>query len=204
MPTNVERPASDTHDWVSIGFHWATVLLLLVVFTLALFPGIVKGSTAVHMTLGLLFLIVIPARGIWRLFRATAPNRSNEPRLSRLAATSVHLLLYALLILIPLLGWVYADARGIELSPLGIEMPRLADFDRGYARSVYFWKKWAAYSLLGLIFCHASAAIFYHHFLKNDGVLRSMLPLPSHGLASGWPAHAGQRDRDVILGQSQT
>jgi cytochrome b561 len=149
----------------------------VLIFALTLFPGFVKGSIALHKTLGLTLLVIIPLRAAWRLFKGNRPQASAaEPFLLRLGAKGAHLALYALLLATPLLGWLYADAKSLDVSPFGLDLPVLADYDRQFAWSVYYWKKWAAYGLLGLISVHALAAIGYHSLIRKDGVLRSMLP----------------------------
>ncbi len=177
MRTNRHASADETHDAVSIALHWTTVLLILCLFLLSLFPGIVKGSIALHKTLGLLVLIIVPLRIAWRLFGARRPQTMQaEPLLLRLGATGAHLALYALLLVTPMLGWLYVDAKGMELALLGFELPSVTYYDRELAMSVYWLKQWAAYGLLALILAHAAAAIGYHSWIRRDGVLRSMVP----------------------------
>jgi cytochrome b561 len=94
----------------------------------------------------------------------------------RLGAKGAHLALYGLLIVTPMLGWLYQDAKAIDVHFFGLELPMLVYYDRELAMWIYGWKKVAAYGLLALIFLHAVAAIGYHAVLRKDGVLRSMLP----------------------------
>jgi hypothetical protein len=58
-------------------------------------------------------------------------------------------------------------------------LPQLVDWDRDFAQSIYWWKKWTSYGILALILVHAVAAIAYHHLFRKDGVLRSMLTVPA-------------------------
>ncbi|WP_431860727.1 cytochrome b [Azospirillum sp.] len=171
-------PASRaSYDAVSIAFHWITFLLVLAIFVLALFPGIVKGSIALHKSLGLLLLAVVPLRLAWRLTLGRKPaHDTGDPAILRLAASGAHVALYALLIVTPLLGWLFADTKGMELKFFGADIPALALYDRAFAWMVYAWKQWIAYGLLALIFAHAAAAIGYHAVIRKDGVLRSMMP----------------------------
>jgi cytochrome b561 len=176
MRSGYGQPAA-RYDSVTIGFHWLTVALVTAMFLLALFPGVVKGSIALHKTLGLIILIVVPLRILWRLFRGRrVPPPDDMPALLRLGALGAHVGLYVLLLLTPALGWLYVDAKGSELSLFGFEMPSVAYYDRALAMTVYGWKQVAAYGLLALIFAHAGAAIVYHHLIRRDAVLQAMLP----------------------------
>ncbi|WP_374447464.1 cytochrome b [Stella sp.] len=167
----------DRHDTVTIALHWITVGLVAAMFLLALVPGVVKGSIALHKNIGLLLLVVVPLRLVWRLTlgrRLAGP--ADVPKLLRLGAKGAHVALYALLLGTAALGWLYVDAKGMELHLFGVDVPSVAYYDRELAMAVYGWKKLTAYTLLALIFAHAAAAIVYHHWLRGDGVLAAMLP----------------------------
>lgn len=177
MRSNTGSSTGESYDSVSIAFHWITVALVLAIFVLALFPGVVKGSIALHKSLGLLLLAVVPLRLVWKLAAGRKPRHAgDDPLILRLAATGAHAALYLLLLATPLLGWLFVDTKGMELSVFGIHVPALALYDRDFAWMVYAWKQWIAYGLLALIFAHASAAIGYHAIIRRDGVLRSMMP----------------------------
>ena len=167
----------ESYDRTSIVFHWLTFFLVLAMFLLALVPGVVKGSIELHKTIGLSILIVVVLRIAWRLARGARPrNAEGVPLLLHAGAKVGHIALYALLIATPVLGWLYVDAKGIEVSFLGFELPTLNYYNRELAMQIYGLKKLVAYGLLALILVHAAAAIVYHHMLRGDGVLRSMLP----------------------------
>lgn len=186
-------PAGDVYDRTTIGFHWIVAAIVLALFFLALCPGFIKGSIALHKSLGLMLLIVVPLRMIWRLcFGRRTQTSSREPFILRLGAQAAHLAIYALLLIIPMLGWLYQDAKAIDVDPFGleVEMPTLIYYNYHLATQIYLVKQIAAYSLLALIGAHAGAAVFYHHLLRGDGVLRSMLPrcLRRGRLAAGFLA----------------
>ena len=168
---------NDTYDRVTILLHWATVAIVVALFALAWFPGVIKASIFYHKTIGILLLGLIPIRILWRLFLGRKTNTSaSEPLLLRLGAQAAHLALYALLLIVPLLGWLYQDAKALPVYAFGIELPMLTYYNREQAALIFEIKKIAAYGLLALIVAHAGAAIVYHHMMRKDGVLRSMLP----------------------------
>lgn len=171
----IDSPRSDSYDALSIIFHWITAFLVIAIFALALAPGVIRGSIALHNTLGFLLLIVVPLRALWRLAHGGAIRRQKEAPFARITATVTHGLFYVLLVGIPVLGLFYVDAKGIDFKPFGIHLPQIVDYDRGLAQTLYVWKKVFAYAMLALILLHAAAAIVYHHFFRRDGVLRSMM-----------------------------
>lgn len=103
---------------------------------------------------------------------------ADEPTLEwwqKAASHMTHWGLYALLLLLPLLGWIgvsYYGARGI----FGLfSLPALVSENKASAEFVLSLHKWAAYLLIAMVGAHVGAAIF-HHFIRGDGVLRRMLP----------------------------
>ena len=170
--------APDSYDAASIVLHWVTAFLVIAIFALAISPGIVRGSIALHSTLGLLLLIIVPLRAVWRFVKGGEVKRTGGSPASRAAAMLAHGLLYLLLVGIPLLGLIYIDAKGVPFKPFGIALPQIAYYNRELAQTVYLWKTWLSYFMLGLILLHAVAAIAYHHYVRKDEVLRSMIVPP--------------------------
>lgn len=190
--TGIDRV--DAYDSVSIALHWATFVLVALMFLLALVPGIVKGSIDLHKALGFVVFALVAARLVWRLAKGRAPRHEPaDPLPLRLAAKAAHYALYGLLLAAPVLGWLYLEAKAVDVHPFGImwiEMPSPLYYDRELAMTIYGWKKVVVYILLALILVHAAAALVYHNVIKGDGVLRSMLPqrwrraLPAAALAA--------------------
>src|ERR1017187_861076 len=94
----------------------------------------------------------------------------------RQAAVVAHALLYALLVVIPLSGWLYSSASGVEVVYLGlIPLPDPVSKDRALAdilRNVHLTLN---FTLLALVCIHVVAAL-KHHFVDRDAVLTRMLP----------------------------
>lgn len=194
------RQRSAKYDPVSKALHWTTAGLVTAMFVLALAPGVMDGSIYLHKALGMMILVVVAFRFGWRL---TRPKRDDASRVKQtpqqLVASLVHLGFYGLLFAIPLLGWAYLGAKGVELDVFGIELPAFTFFGSGrdVAAALYEVKKFFSYGMLALIGLHAAAALFHHYFHRDD-VLSSMLPQfkPKDGAktaAGGGLAHAAQR-----------
>ena len=92
----------------------------------------------------------------------------------RLAAWFVDLGV-ALLIGLPLAGWVILSAAGKPIPFFGLELPALVAPDTDLAKFVKGWHEWfgaLGYWLIGL---HALAGL-YHHYVVRDNTLLRMLP----------------------------
>jgi cytochrome b561 len=98
------------------------------------------------------------------------------PDWQRHAATVTHLLLYALLLLVPISGWLYSSATGVQVVYLGlIPLPDLVPNDKTWAAVLRATHLTLNFTLFALVCVHAAAA-FKHHFVDRDPVLIRMLP----------------------------
>jgi cytochrome b561 len=169
------------YDTTAKAFHWIIVALLVVQYPLGwLMPDIHRGMTpgnpmTWHISIGSVILMVIIARLIWRLTHPVAPE-SSLPPWQRLAAASVHWLLYALVLLTTLSGWLFASARGWAISWFFIlPTPMLTGEDRALARAINGWHQVFEWALLIVIGMHVGAA-FLHLFYYRNGVVQRILP----------------------------
>src|ERR1700687_765611 len=104
MQTNQPVAGKDVYDTVTIFLHWLITVLVLLMFVLAIWPGVVKGATALHKSIGLLILVLVPIRIGWRLIFGRRTNiLDGEPLIVRLGAKGAHIMLYLLLLITPML-----------------------------------------------------------------------------------------------------
>lgn len=158
--------------------HWLTAAL---VFT-ALFVGFVMVNSlgsytqliVVHKTLGALILLVMVVRVINRW---THRPPAWPPTIGALEGRLVGLsekLLYALLLLQPLVGWAMLSAAGGPVVVFGtVALPRIAPFDG----QLYWVLRQAhsviAYTLMAVIAAHVSAVLL-HTLTLRDRLIERM------------------------------
>lgn len=184
-------------EWGAVSklLHWVVVALVLVMAWLGLTMGDLpngpdKAATyALHKSIGLTVLAVVAVRLGWRLVAGAAAPVAGTPRWQARIATATHWALYALLLAMPLSGWLLNSAAGSPLQWFGlVDIPAIAGQDHTLreravdAHELLFW----ALALLALL--HAAAA-FYHHLFVGDATLARMLP-------RGWLGRARQASRD--------
>src|SRR5215218_203339 len=102
-------------------FHWVIVVLIITQFVLAkraegLSPVAKIGILATHKSVGITILALALLRLTWRLFNPIPKLPSGTPRWQELAAHASHFLLYALLLIQPMLGWLMSSARAFSVS----------------------------------------------------------------------------------------
>lgn len=167
---------------LSIGLHWLMLLLLAAVYACIelreVFP---KGSDprealkAWHFMLGLAVFTLVWLRLAVRGFSAAPPIVPPPSTWEKKLAGAMHLALYALMIGLPLAGWLMLSAAGKPIPFFGLELPALIGENKALARTLkeaHEAVATAGYVLIGL---HAMAALF-HHYVKRDNTLQRMLP----------------------------
>lgn len=163
--------------------HWLIVALLIVQFIIAWTMPDIRRDTPLttiidlHFSFGMLILFVVVIRLGWRATHTQPEPEDGLPPLQVASAQAVHWLLYLLLFVVPILGWINASWRGYPVTLFGLfEMPQLvAKHAPGWGVTGDIHGFLAEYVLLALVGLHVAAAL-YHHFIRRDGVLRRMLP----------------------------
>ena len=173
--TTLQRPGALHYDRLTIALHWATVVLVAL-----LWPG---GQTvdilghagtptlrAIHIILGLTLGAVLIARVLWRSTGGRSLRSSGDGLLERVAHAG-HILLYVLIAATIGLGIATAWIAGDQVFGL-FTFP---GHDRVLARATRHWHSFAANAILILALGHAAVALL-HQYVLRDGTLDRMLP----------------------------
>jgi superoxide oxidase len=105
----------------------------------------------------------------------TPPIVPAAPKWQSVAALIVEFSLYALMVVLPILGWLTLSAEGDPIPFFGLQLPALVGADKPLAErteELHVSLATAGYFLIGL---HAAAALF-HHYVQRDNTLKRMLP----------------------------
>jgi cytochrome b561 len=168
------------YDGVAVGLHWTTAVLVLLQFGLAetwsWFPRpTLHLMFMAHMSFGILLAAVVAGRIVWRLMPVRPPLPA-AAGLAEFAATIVHGLLYAMLTLQVLLGFVLRWSDHEAMNFFGLLIPPMIPTVPAPAHEVmadvHHWAGWAMVMLAG---GHAATAL-YHHFVARDLILTRMAP----------------------------
>jgi cytochrome b561 len=183
MQLGVHR--ADRYDHVAVALHWLLAIALLAQVALGFYLQEIPRNTPargwwvnLHKSTGLVLLALILVRLGWRLaHRPPAMPAVMSAAQRRLAAWG-HVLLYAVMLVLPLTGYVASNFSKwgvkffnvIELPPWGPQDKRLYDLfnDAHQALAVVFTI---------LIVVHVVAAV--RHLVLRDGVFARMWPRAS-------------------------
>jgi cytochrome b561 len=167
---------------LSIAMHWLMLLLIVGAYASIelreLYP---KGSDprealkTWHFMLGLSVFFLVWLRLLFRLMGATPAIVPAINRWQSVSAKLMHIALYLLMIIVPLLGWMILSAAGKPIPFFGLELPGLITENKELIKIFkerHISIAEAGYYLIGL---HTLAALV-HHYYYRDNTLTRMLP----------------------------
>ena len=179
----IEKATGGAYTGTAKALHWLIVALLIAQFIFAwTMPHIgrtVPVSTLIdlHVWFGVSILLVAVVRLAVRATHGEPEPEDGLPPWQHQSARMMHWLLYVLLFVVPILGWMNASWRGMTVSFFGLfELPKLmATRAPGWGWTGDVHGLLANYAMLALVGLHVTAGL-YHYFIRRDRVLQRMLP----------------------------
>jgi cytochrome b561 len=178
-------PRRPSFDRLTIGLHWATVFLVVALFTSAWLHAFAEGLQSdfsplllqIHRSFGVTIWVVTALRLVWRLTHASVPPFPTQmTKLHRATVKLSEYGLYALLLVQPATGLLTTLFGG---RPFALFFWRISPFmprDEMLRAAFHLSHELGAWALAVLTVGHASAALF-HHFVLRDDVLECMAPV---------------------------
>ena len=175
------RSTQRGYGWAAIGLHWLMLVLIVAVYCTMDFKSVYpRGSDSRaalanwHYLLGLSVFVLVWLR---LLIRACGEEPAITPPLPKWQAVTsrlLHALLYALMIALPILGWLTVSARGVPVMISGAEVMPLIGKDPELGKLLKDLHETLASAGYFLVALHSAAAL-YHHYVKHDNTLKRML-----------------------------
>ena len=180
----VTVPATWRYTRPAIFFHW--VLAALIPFQIGLgwymlFIEDSPGSTAyfaLHVSLGLTAALLIALRLMWRLNNRPIPLPATLPAWQAKVANLTHVLLYVLLVLMPITGFLGASLSGEPLAFFGIPLPSWTSGNDTLKEQFFTAHAIIAWALVALVSLHVLGAL-KHLLIDKDSVFGRMWPWQS-------------------------
>jgi cytochrome b561 len=185
-----------TYTPTARGLHWLIALLIFVQLPLGFYmsyrgndmPSVDESGKPVigvwdaltgflyssHKTLGLIILALVVWRLLYRLTQGAPRSDPTVPPPLTGISHLVHWGLYALLIAVPVIGYV-GISYGDYLDVFGVHLPALSEKNEDISKQAFHWHELAAWVLIGFASVHIAAAI-YHRFIRRDRVVERMIP----------------------------
>lgn len=184
---------TNRYSTVAIGLHWLlAVLLVSMVFfgwyMDGLREGLMSGDSTLqevqfaynmHKTTGLFVLVLSLFRLGWRLTHPVPGMPDHMASWEKFAASATHWAFYALMIGMPIGGWVAASASPFPtllFNRADMVLPKLpVPQTEALADLVGSGHSAGGWAILVLVALHIGAAL-KHQFIDKDGLLARMLP----------------------------
>jgi len=171
------------YSTVSLTLHWLIAALVVTQIGLIVAHEATDGPISrefvnLHKSTGLSILVLTLVRLAWRIANPAIPLPDAVPRWQKLLARTTHVLFYALLIAMPLVGWSASSAAGREIVWFGLFNWPLLPIGGGreMAGNLMDIHELAAKFLIALVVLHIIGAL-KHQFVDRDNVLHRMIPI---------------------------
>jgi cytochrome b561 len=169
------------YDRVTISLHWLTFALVVLLFGLAETWGFLehgtslkKGLQSLHISLGILLTAIVAIRLIWRaVIGRHLPSVTTGPAAG--AAKAMHFVLYLLLLVQIVMGFLYRWAQAESFMFFGLFPIQFATIKNSALAhtfgTIHNFNAW----MIIILVCFHSAAALIHHYTFKDNVLRRMI-----------------------------
>ncbi|MBU2606050.1 MAG: cytochrome b/b6 domain-containing protein [Alphaproteobacteria bacterium] len=168
---------------VAIALHWA--IAALIIFMIWLGWNMEENETRyqLHKSIGITILLLSVIRVAWRMLNPPPALPSDMKPLEVKAAHYIHVGLYALMILMPLLGWALVSTSKFQVPTVLFgavswpDLPFMADLRGNKPVHVVLetMHSKGAWVIIGLLVLHVAGAL-KHEFSPEEGVLKRMVP----------------------------
>ncbi|EAZ99258.1 cytochrome b [Marinobacter sp. ELB17] len=175
------RNSQATYGLVAVFLHWLVALTVVGMFGLGYwmvgltyYDAWYKQGPDIHRSVGVLLFIAMLLRVVWRLMNPRPEPMPGHRRWELVAAHLAHGLLYVLLFVAMVSGYLISTADGSSVSVFSwFDVPSITGRIKGMedtAGVVHYWVTWSVVVLAGI---HALGAL-KHHFIDRDNTLRRM------------------------------
>ncbi|WP_296657177.1 cytochrome b [Thiobacillus sp. 0-1251] len=164
----------------AIVLHWLVALLIFVAFPLGLYMADLPLSPeklklfSYHKWIGVTVFMLAGLRVVWRLTHTPPPLPASVAGWQRRASVVAHGLLYLLILVIPISGWLMSSAKGVQTVWFGVlPLPDLIGKDKALGHLLEEVHETLNYTLLALVVLHVAGAL-QHHFIERQPFLQRM------------------------------
>lgn len=166
----------------AMSLHWLIALMLFGMFGFGLYMVELPLSPqklkfySYHKWAGVTVFLLVLARLAWRITHRPPALPADIPAWQVTAAKAGHHLLYLLMVIVPLSGWLMSSAKGFQTVWFGVlPLPDLLAKDEALGEALLLTHRLLNWFFMLVVAGHVVAAL-KHHFIDRDGLLSRMLP----------------------------
>ena len=176
------RSTADHYGRLAMLMHWGVLLLIVGVYGTMEWREFVpkedplRGTLRTwHLSLGLIVFASVWLRLLLRAIEPTPAITPPLPAWQELPGRVMHWALYAMMIVLPVTGYLMGNADDRTVSFFGLPLPRLIGPDKALGELLEEIHEIVANAGYFLIALHSAAGLF-HHYVQHDTTLARMLP----------------------------
>ncbi|VAV97074.1 hypothetical protein MNBD_ALPHA02-330 [hydrothermal vent metagenome] len=169
---------------VAKAFHWGMFIILAGLVILGNYMSDLPTDTpdqvsykfdlyGLHKSFGILILFLVVLRLIWRKMNSVPKMPDTMSRLENVSAHAMHMLLYAIMLLQPVFGWLLSSYESNAVKFFGLELPALVGKNKEMGELFEELHEVTAGLLVTAFVVHVAAAL-YHHYVRKDDVMDRM------------------------------
>ena len=206
------RSGKDHYGIVAMGFHWTIALAIVgLVGTRGLDGGahllrslVLTIPSTLHKAIGIVVLALVVAKFGWKL-ADRKPGFGPEVRpYERAGATAMHWVLNALMIVLPITGYLISTSEDAAIDMFGLyDLPALFDVSadaRDFAIDIHYY---VAYGGIALVALHIGASLKHHFIDRGSTLTRMLVPRSRPEAARGRHARRAWPRPDAQVARSQ-
>ena len=166
---------NDALTWglVSRAIHWLMAVSILGMLVFGVYIGHFMHFAPdnlwvyqIHKSIGVTLLVLVLARIVWHRI-SPPPQPLPAPAWQNLAAKMTHLALYALLLIVPLTGWIASAASGFPTVIWGVTIPQIVPTSRPLEIAMFTAHAWVTRALMALLVLHIGGALTHRGALAR-------------------------------------
>ncbi len=188
MPIKNTRQA---FGYITKWLHWLSALIVLGLLLLGFWMTTLPYTPfkleiyALHKSFGITIIALTLIRASWKIYNAPPPPLQTHTKTERIAAKTIHRVLYISLLAMPISGWVMSSSGNFPNNFFGLwDLPNIAPKNEEIFEISKQVHELIAYILIASIALHIIGAI-KHHIIDKDTTLKRMggnLTLAGSGL----------------------
>ena len=163
--------SSTAYGTISKTMHWLIAALIVAMLLSGFFMDDIANDAIkhtvnnLHKLTGITIFVLMLARLIWRLTNTRPDIFPQLPQWQKFAATTMHSVLYTLILIMPLTGWIMSTAAGHfpHIGALTLPLPFIIK-SKAISSLFFSYHQIIAWVIIGLITLHAVAALSHKRF----------------------------------------
>lgn len=178
------KDSSSGYGLVSILIHWISALLIIFLFGLGVYmvdltyyDDWYHKAPELHVSLGLLVLLIMLLRVVWRIINPTPLDLPAKP-VQQITAKLVKLALYLFIFTVIISGYLITTAEGQPASMFNlVKFPVITQLNSANVDIAGEIHEYFAWGIITLVVLHTLGALFHHFVMRDRTLVRMVKPV---------------------------